>query len=265
MIGKRFFIFLLCLSSLLFIGCDSQSFEVLETFSTDDVSHIQVSIGDKYKNITENNDIKKIIDNLSSLYLEENNSRNKRGYTIGIKFFNHSGQLTENIELTGDNVVVNDKWYKTDISGIQLFEKDYLKMDYEVMIDKNKQEQIDWKIKQRNRSSMIDALKGTWAFENYSYVCFDENYLYQEGYKFKYKIENVDNKTLYISVFKSSSTLDEDEKLFDIIIEMDDAKTNAKFKKIITSVLTYKYNMIYVDSENDKLGSFESSFFEVLE
>lgn len=262
MLKKRILIPILCLGSLLLPGCASKSFEAFETISSDNISHIQVSIGEQYKSITEDKDIEKIISNLSSLYLEENNSRDKRGYSIQVQIFNHSGNLIESIELIGNNVAVDNQWYVTDISGIQFFEKEYLKMDYEVNIDNRKKEQIDWKIKQRDRVDLTDALKGTWVLDNRDRIIFDGNYLYQDGYKFKYRIESVKDRTLYVSVFKSESTLDEEGKLFDITIQMDETKTNAKFEKKITPVLRYKYNMVYVDSENDKLGSFDSVFFK---
>ncbi len=44
-------------------------------------------------------------------------------------------------------------------------------------------------------------------------------------------------------------------------ITIDDTKNNLKLEKDMVGRYRYNYNMIYIDDENYKLGTFEYKFF----
>jgi hypothetical protein len=136
-------------------------------------------------------------------------------------------------------------------------------MDYPELIGINEAKKINNKKIYRTKLPLQKALEGYWVNSEGSSIFFKNERLYQGEYVFRYHINSIDkNKNyIHISVFGLKGFLIKDKKLFDIHIIMDDTKSNLKLKKIMGGGYTYNYNMIYIDDDNYKLGTFKSSFF----
>lgn len=70
---------------------------------------------------------------------------------------------------------------------------------------------------------------------------------------------------MYISVFKDSKMVSNNNMLFNLYLEIDDTRSNMRLKKVINqlwaSPLVYENNAVYINQYNYILGSFESDYF----
>ena len=164
----------------------------------------------------------------------------------------------------GEKVFFEKEWYAVDLEFTMKLQNFYeelklLEVEDELMLEiKEKRAEranLDWK----------EALKGTWVVDDTTALTFDEEFLYQGDYKFKYVVHEAEGNQLLISVYGIQGLLTKSQRLFDMEIIFSEDLCNVQTQKVVpqfgTSNLVFQNNMIYVDSDGNILGDLSSAFF----
>ncbi|QIB27002.1 hypothetical protein [Caloranaerobacter azorensis] len=259
MIKKNIYVFLMILPCIfMLVGCDNYT----KLMFKGDIDYIKIQIGERYKEITNPKDI----NNLISLIEESNLRKIKEKQNViyyKIDIFIHTKTKYNKITVIKDIIFYNGNYYKSESNLGKQIEKIYLDMNYPELIDKNEAKKIRNKRINRRNLSLQKALEGYWIDSKGNSLYFKDGWLYQGKYEFRYHINSIDRNRNYIhiSVFGVKSFFLKGKKLFDMHITIDDTKNNLKLEKDMVGGYRYNYNMIYIDDENYKLGTFEYKFF----
>lgn len=250
----------ICLSSSLLVGCNNYT---KLTFK-EDIDYIEIRIGEKYKRISDLNTINNLISLIEKSNLREIKENRSIPYSK-IDILIYFGEETDykKITIIRDTLFYNGSYYKSKSNLGEQIEKIYLGINYPELIDKEEANKIKIKIINRKNLSLQKALEGHWIDSEGNGLHFENGRLFQGENEFRYRINSIDKNenSIHISVFGLKGFLVKGKKLFDLSINLDNTRNNLKLKKDMIGGYTYKYNMIYVDEQNNKIGTFESNFF----
>ena len=248
-------------------GCVN-NYQAVHSFEIADVKSIEFTEGKFIKNIDRYEDIKLIQDLFNKIHSEVvSDDVVLDGWKYEFKVINENKKLVNKIVIYKDYLSYNNEIYSYSYQN-NLYNKLhelYENLEYDEIIEKEIQENIDTDKKNREKLLINEAMKGVWFKDNQEFFYFTSDYLIQNRYKFKYKIKETGSRYIYLTAFKKSRSSSKEKELFDLYIEIDRTRNNMRLKKIVnqlwSSPLIYEENAIYINPDNYILGSFDSSFF----
>lgn len=246
----------ICLCGVILIGCESYTNLIFK----ENIDYIKIQVGERYKEISKLEDINNLISVIEKSNLKEiKQKQSAKYYKIDVSIYSKEDEDSKKMTVIKDVIFYNNTCYKSnDNLGVQI-ENIYLDMNYPELIDKDEEQKIKTKKENRRSLSLQEALEGYWIDQRGNALQFKDGRLYQEENEFTCFIKSTDNDKnhMHISVSGAKGLLIGGKKLFDMYITFDDNRNNLKLEKVMVGGYTYTYNMIYIDEQNYKIGTFK--------
>ena len=239
---------------------------IVSSISAEDIAEIVVEYGDYYQILTDMENTQAIIHLIQDIKVEDYEivQKGSIGYDdiIRVRIIDNNGVVSLSLSMTKKAAFYNGEWHTIDEASYERI------LTY---INKNKSEEVlnDDKLRiqiiQENRSNMgiIDALVGVWMRRDGSKLKFTENILYQGNnfeYEFEYRISDISEDTIQLSVYGMEGILLKDKKLSNMTLRFDPTKSHMITNKNMVGGMTYKDKLILVDEEF-QIGNFDDLFF----
>lgn len=262
-------IFLITISLSILSGCTNAKEVSFQDYSIESIESIEF-ISEQFKKVIDKYEDIKLVQNLfKKIKIEKSleiTDANITGWKYAFNTIDKNKNPIDEIIFYEKYLYYNNEFYS--YSNRDLFnslKELYDRLEYEEIVEEAIEVEIEMYKNKRKSLPLEKALEGYWLLDDYGHVYFTQDNLRQGDYTFKYKIKEVGVDYIYISVFKDSKVVSNNNMLFNLYLEIDDTRSNMRLKKVINqlwaSPLVYENNAVYINQDNYILGSFESDYF----
>lgn len=255
---------ILCFAiTMVLAGCSSHN-DDSQRFRKDNFKSAAIGNGEMLKLVTDEKDVEAMVDLLNAMELKDMDKNLKNEPLIKVHFVGNDSENSTSITFAGQKLFFEKEWYAVDLEFTMKLQNFYEELG---LLEVEDEAQVEIKEKRTNRANLDwrEALKGTWIVDDKTTLTFDEEFLYQGDYKFKYVAHAAQDNQLLISAYGIHGLFTKNQKLFDMDIIFSEDLCNVQTQKLVpqfgTSDLVFQNNMVYRDTDGNILGDLSSVFF----